>query len=76
MHMWTYQPTYQHTCMHTFSAGDVEAFAVLFNVHVSLFFLKRGDFHPSEHLSEISPVFIMHVKIFSSVGLMKNDTPN
>lgn len=76
MHMWTYQPTYQHALVHAFSAGDVEDFAFLFNVHFSLFFLKRGDFHLSEHLSEISLAFIMHVKIFSSTGLMKNDTPN
>ena len=62
--------------MHTFSSGDIEDFAFLFNVHFSLFFLKRGDFHPSENLSEINLAFIMHVKLFSSAGLMKNDTPN
>lgn len=60
--------------MNTYFAGDVELSSVPFNVHFSLFFLKRGGFLPSEHLSEISPAFIMHVKIFSSAGLMKNDT--
>ena len=62
--------------MHTYFAGDVELFAVPFNVHFSLFSLKKGGFLPSEHLSEISPAFIMHVKIFPSAGLMKNDTQN
>lgn len=58
------QPT--NMLVHAFSAGDVEDFAFLFNVHFSLFFLKRGDFHVSG-ISEISLAFIMHVKIFPAL---------
>lgn len=76
MHMWTYQPTYQHALVHAFSAGDVEDFAFLFNGSIFTF-LPQERFHLLIRASLLKLALRLYTcKDFFQHWSNENDTPN
>lgn len=56
------------TYMNTIFARDAKLLVVPFNALFSLFFLQRGSCLSSEHRTEISSAFIMHVEFFQCLS--------